>query len=48
MGPNIAGTDDHDLVNTLATARRGDRITFTNGHADGPVVNQLVGTWATA
>jgi len=48
MGPNIAGIDDHDLVNTLATARRGDRITFTNGHADGPVVNQLVGAWATA
>lgn len=47
MGPDIAGTDNKDLINTLATARRGDFVTLTAGHADGYVVNELKGTWAT-
>lgn len=46
MGPNIAGENNKDLINTLATAKRGDRVTLTAGHADGYVVSQLVGTWA--
>lgn len=46
MGPDLAGVDNKDLINTLATAKRGDRVTLTAGHADGYVVNQLVGTWA--
>lgn len=46
MGPNLGGVDNKDLINTLATARRGDRVTLTAGHADGYVVNRLVGTWA--
>lgn len=45
MGPDLAGTDNKDLINTKATARRGDYVTLTAGHADGYVVNQLVGTW---
>lgn len=46
MGPNLAGTDNKDLINTKATARRGDLVTLTAGHADGYVVNRLKGIWA--
>ncbi len=47
MGPDIAGTNNKDLVNTKAAARRGDRLELRLGHADGPFVEKLVGTWAT-
>jgi hypothetical protein len=47
MGPDIAGTNNKDLENTLATARRGDFILLTAGHADGFVVEKIKGTWAT-
>ncbi len=47
MGPNIAGTDNKDLINTKATARRGDFVDLLFGHTDGPVVTAMVGTWAT-
>lgn len=46
MGPDLAGTDNKDLINTLATAKRGDYVTLTAGHADGYVINRLKGTWA--
>lgn len=46
MGPDIAGADDKDLINTKATARRGDFVIYSNGHTDGPVVSGLKGTWA--
>jgi hypothetical protein len=46
MGPDIAGTDNKDLINTKATARRGDLVQLRLGHADGPMVERLVGTWA--
>lgn len=46
MGPNLAGVDNKDLINTLATAQRGDYITLTAGHADGYVVSSVKGTWA--
>jgi hypothetical protein len=46
MGPNLGGVDNKDLINTLATARRGDYVTLTAGHADGYVVNGLKGIWA--
>lgn len=46
MGPDIAGADNKDLVNTKATARRGDYILIELGHADGPTVHKLRGTWA--
>lgn len=48
QGPDLPGTDDHDLQNTKATARRGDSVTLVGGDANGPVVSQLRGTWATA
>jgi hypothetical protein len=47
MGPDIAGTDNKDLVNTKATACRGDFCLLRFGHTDGPVVEGIKGTWAT-
>jgi len=46
MGPDLAGVDNKDLINTLATARRGDYVTLKAGHADGYTVQKLHGTWA--
>lgn len=46
MGPDLGGVDNKDLINTLATAQRGDYITLTAGHADGYVVDNIKGTWA--
>lgn len=47
QGPNLAGTDDKDLLNTKATARRGDFVKLVTGDANGPIVAELRGTWAT-
>lgn len=47
QGPNLPGTDNKDLINTLATARRGDFAKLVTGDANGPFVSELVGTWAT-
>lgn len=46
-GPDIAGADNKDLINTKATAQRGDYIVLNNGNTDGPVVAAKRGTWAT-
>jgi hypothetical protein len=46
LGPDITGADDKDLINTKATAQRGDRVVLDLGDADGYVVHDLVGTWA--
>lgn len=46
MGPDLAGTDNKDLINTLATACRGDYVTLRAGHADGYTVTGLKGIWA--
>lgn len=48
LGPDITGADDKDLLNTKATARRGDRVTLGGNDADGYAVQAggLVGTWA--
>ncbi len=46
LGPNITGANDKDLINTKATAKRGDRVKLDLGDADGYVVTSLVGTWA--
>lgn len=45
-GPDITGADNKDLVNTKATARRGDYIDFEYSDANGWVVTKMVGTWA--
>lgn len=47
QGPDIAGTDNKDLINTKATARRGDYVDLIFGETDGPYVAAMRGTWAT-
>lgn len=44
--PDITAVDDKDYINTLATSCRGDRAKVQYGHADGPNVIHVVGTWA--
>lgn len=46
LGPDITGADDKDLINTKATAKRGDFVQLDLGDADGYVVTALRGTWA--
>lgn len=46
LGPDITGADDKDLINTKATAKRGDYVVLDLGDADGYVVTEMVGTWA--
>lgn len=47
QGPDLPGTDNKDLINTKATARRGDFVRLQTGDANGPLVSELRGTWAT-
>lgn len=47
MGPNIAGNENKDLINTLSTAKRGDYITLSSGNVTGWTVTAIKGTWAT-
>lgn len=47
QGPDLPGTDNKDLINTKATANRGDFVTLVTGDANGPIVSALRGTWAT-
>jgi hypothetical protein len=47
-GPDIAPADGATITNTKATARRGDFVTITGGHADGSYVNEIRGIWAAA
>jgi len=46
LGPDITGADNKDLINTKATAKRGDYVVLDLGDADGYVVTELAGTWA--
>lgn len=45
-GPDLAGVDDKDLLNTKATANRGDYADLEYADANGWFVHKLVGTWA--
>lgn len=47
QGPDLPGTDNKDLLNTKATARRGDFAKLATGDANGALVTELRGTWAT-
>jgi hypothetical protein len=47
QGPDIAGTTDKDLINTKATAQRGDYVRLKGGDAGGAVAVELKGIWAT-
>lgn len=44
-GPDMTSVDDKDLVNTKATANRGDMVDLEYGDATGWVAKRLVGTW---
>jgi hypothetical protein len=46
QGPNMTAVDDKDLLNTKATANRGDRVTIDQGVAAAWHVVSMVGTWA--
>lgn len=46
LGPDITAANNKDLINTKATARRGDYVILDLGDADGYVVHDLVGIWA--
>jgi hypothetical protein len=45
-GPDLAGVDNKDLINTKATANRGDYADIEYADATGWAVRRLVGTWA--
>jgi len=45
-GPDVTGADNKDLVNTKATACRGDYIDLDYSDANGWVVTGMKGTWA--
>lgn len=47
QGPDLPGTDNKDLLNTKATANRGDYVVLTSGDANGAVVAEMRGIWAT-
>tara|TARA_B100001093_G_C26096216_1_gene704841 strand:- start:21 stop:512 length:492 start_codon:yes stop_codon:yes gene_type:complete len=40
-----AGTNDKDIINTQATAKKGDYIKLVYGSADGWVISEMLGTW---
>jgi len=44
-GVDLTGADDKDLVNTKATAQRGDYVTLIGANADGWMVTAKRGTW---
>jgi len=45
-GPDLGNTDDKDLLNTKATARRGDFVIVEYGDATGWIVSAKRGIWA--
>lgn len=45
-GPDITAADNKDVINTKATAARGDWIQINDGDANGWSISQMVGTWA--
>lgn len=46
MGPDIAGVDNKDLINTKATAKKGDYVKLIGDGASGWFVAEISGTWA--
>lgn len=45
-GPGITAANDKDVINTLATAKRGDYAVIGGFDADGYILSELRGTWA--
>lgn len=46
QGVDLTVTDNKDLINTKATAKRGDMVTIVGDGTVGWVVQEIVGTWA--
>lgn len=46
LGPDITGADNKFIINTKATARRGDRCVLDSGDADGYLMSEVAGIWA--
>lgn len=46
MGPDIAGVDNKDLINTKATAKKGDYVILIADGVNGYFVLDINGTWA--
>ncbi len=46
LGPDITAADNKDLINTKATAQRGDFAVIGGNDADGNAVQALRGIWA--
>lgn len=45
-GTDLTNTDDKDLLNTKATANRGDMVELEYADATGWTMRRLIGTWA--
>lgn len=45
-GCDLATNENKDVINTLATARKGDYIIVQYGGANGWSIAEMVGTWA--
>jgi len=45
-GPDLSSADDKDLLNTKATAKRGDYVLLSYGDGTGWIVTRKRGTWA--
>ena len=46
QGTDLTAVDDKDLINTKATANRGDKVNIEYGDATGWTVTKTIGTWA--
>lgn len=46
MGAGLTPAVDKDLINTKATAKKGDRVTLVGDGASGWYVTEMTGTWA--
>jgi hypothetical protein len=46
QGVGLTAADDKDLINTKATAKKGDAVTLVGDGADGWFIQSMHGTWA--
>jgi len=44
--PDVGGVDNKDYINTLATAKPGDRVELMYESVNGYIVTKQIGTWA--
>jgi hypothetical protein len=46
QGAGLTAADNKDLINTKATAKKGDSVTLVGDGADGWFIQSMHGTWA--